>query len=298
MKLKIYVLDRKALMKIALAIILITASVTVSRPYTVQVFNTLAGKQERKLPIYCVETNEKKISISFDAAWGADDTDDLLRILQENDVKSTFFLVGEWVARYPEEVKKIAAAGHDIGNHSDTHPHMAQLSKEGVKKELMGAHQKVKELTGIEMNLFRPPFGEYNNTVIEGAKECGYYTIQWDIDSLDWKEYGSDPMIRQVLGHKHLGNGSIVLFHNNAKYTKDSLDTIIKGLKSKGFQLVPISQLIIKDHYYMDHEGRQKVLSSAVQTSVHEEAGQPFSLEIYEEILFDENEEGTVRENK
>ncbi|NLL70242.1 MAG: polysaccharide deacetylase family protein [Epulopiscium sp.] len=232
----------------------------VSKPYLHELSQTMAQKPTRKLPIYCVEQEDKKIAISFDAAWGADDTDDLLRILEKHNVKTTFFLVGDWVKRYPEEVKRIAATGHEIGNHSDTHPHVGKMSKDAIKKEIMAAHQRVKEVTGIDMNLFRPPYGEYNNTVIEAAEECGYYTIQWDVDSLDWKEYGVDPLIRQVLDHKHLGSGSIVLFHNNAKYTKDALDSILQGLKDKGFEIVPVSQLILKENYYMDHEGRQKPL--------------------------------------
>ena len=107
------------------------------------------------------------------------------------------------------------------------------------------------------MFLFRPPFGEYDNKVIEGAEECGYYTIQWDVDSLDWKEFGVEHEVNQVLNHKHLGNGSIILFHNDAKYTPQALDTIIKGLKEKGYEIVPISELIIKDNYSINHEGRQ-----------------------------------------
>ena len=146
------------------------------------------AEAERKLPIYCVDTPEKKVSISFDAAWGADDTDELLRILNENDVKTTFFMCGYWVDDYPEEVKKIAEAGHDLGNHSATHPHMSQLTKEQIKEELQTAHQKVKTLTGVDMELFRPPFGEYDNKTIEAAEETGYYTIQWDVDSLDRSE--------------------------------------------------------------------------------------------------------------
>jgi len=153
-------------------------------PHCVDVFNSVADNN-KKLPIYCVDTEEKKVSISFDAAWGADDTDELLRILRENDVKTTFFMCGYWVDDYPEEVMKIAAEGHDIGNHSATHPHMSALSKDQISEELKTTHDKVYELTGIEMELFRPPFGEYTNTVIETAEELGYYTIQWDVDGLD-----------------------------------------------------------------------------------------------------------------
>lgn len=212
---------------------------------------------EKQLPIYCVGTQEKKVAISFDAAWGADDTSTLLDILDKNDVKATFFLCGYWVDKYPEEVKMIYDGGHDIGNHSDTHPHSNQLSLEQNKNEIQQVHKKVKDLLGYEMNLYRPPFGEYNNTVLNAAKECNYYAIQWDIDSLDWKEYGVQKEISQVLDNKKLSNGSIILFHNDAKYTPDALDTIIKGLKEKGYEVVPVSQLIIKDNYYMNHEGRQ-----------------------------------------
>jgi polysaccharide deacetylase family sporulation protein PdaB len=242
-----------------IAIVLCGAFVAVSfgKAASVHVFEQLSQAGERKLPIYCVETDEKKIAISFDAAWGADDTDELLRILDENDVKTTFFMCGYWVDDYPEEVKKIAEAGHDLGNHSSTHPHMSKLSKEQIKAELMETEEKVKNLTGVDMELFRPPFGEYNNNVIEAAQECGYYTIQWDVDSLDWKEYGVDSEINQVLNHKHLGNGSIILFHNDAKYTPQALDAIIKGLKEKGYEIVPVSELIIRDNFEMNHEGRQ-----------------------------------------
>lgn len=143
---------------------------------------------KRKLPIYCVDTQGKpQISISFDAAWGAEDTDTLIEILKNNNVNATFFLCGYWVDKYPEEVKKIYEAGNDIGNHSNTHPHSSKLSLEDNKKNIMECHNKIKALLNIEPNLYRPPFGEYNDTVITAAEECNYYPIQWDIDSLGTK---------------------------------------------------------------------------------------------------------------
>ncbi|MBR4016028.1 MAG: polysaccharide deacetylase family protein [Anaerotignum sp.] len=250
-------------MGVICGVVLLSAATVTLPPAAAKVSAILTANEERKLPIYCVDTEKPQISISFDAAWGADDTDDLLRILEENDVKATFFLCGYWVEKYPEEVKRIAEAGHDLGNHSATHPHMSQISSEEIAKELADCHRKVKDLTGIEMDLFRPPFGEYDNHVIETATENGYYTIQWDIDSLDWKEQGPQAEINQVLNHKHLGNGSIVLFHNDAKYTPEVLDTIIKGLKEKGFELVPLSELILRENFEMDHEGRQKSVSAS-----------------------------------
>ena len=166
----------------------ITAAVAVkAAPPAAKAVFSVASNSERLLPIYCVETEKPQVAISFDAASGADDTDTLLQILEENDVKTTFFMCGYWVDKYPEEVKKIAEAGHDLGNHSATHPHMSQLSKEQIKEELITTGNKIEELTGVKSELFRPPFGEYTNDVISAAEECGYYTIQWDVEGLDTK---------------------------------------------------------------------------------------------------------------
>lgn len=233
---------------------LFVLSATTWLPHFVSVSGT-AG--ERELPIYCVETEKPQISISFDAAWGNEDTQTLLDILAAHQVKATFFMTGEWVESYPEDVKKIYEAGHDLGNHSQNHKYMSKLSDEEKTQELMSVHQKVKELTGYDMFLFRPPYGDYDSAVVANARQNGYYPIQWNIDSLDWKDHGADAIIKKITEHKNLSNGSIILCHNGAKYTKDALDTVITTLQDKGYEFVPISQLIYKDHYHMDHEGRQ-----------------------------------------
>lgn len=211
----------------------------------------------KELPIYCVQTEEPKIAITFDAAWGNEDTRKILEILKKHDVKATFFMTGGWVASYPDDVKSILSEGHDLGNHSENHKNMSQLSDAEKEQELMSVHDKVKELTGYEMFLFRPPYGDYDNAVVKTAAKCGYYTVQWDVDSLDWKDYGVDSIIKTVTQHAHLGNGSIILCHNGAKYTAEALDTMITTLKDKGYTFVPLSELIIRDKYHMDSEGRQ-----------------------------------------
>lgn len=220
----------------------------------VKVSSNVNGKE---LPIYCVQTDEKKVALSFDAAWGNDDTQRILDILKEHDVHVTFFMTGGWVESYPDDVKAIYEAGHDLGNHSQNHKNMSQLSDEEKTQELMSVHEKVKELTGVKMQLFRPPYGDYDDAVVLNARENGYYPIQWDVDSLDWKDYGVDSILNTVLNHKALGNGSIILCHNGAKYTADALDVLLDGLKEKGYQVVPISQLIYKENYHMDVTGRQ-----------------------------------------
>lgn len=238
----------------AVAVVALVNVIMAADPGFITVSNSVNG---RELPIYCVDTPEKKVALSFDAAWGNEDTNIILDILKENDVSVTFFMTGGWVEKYPEDVKAIFAAGHDLGNHSENHKNMSQLSDEQCKEELRKVHEKVKKLTGYEMFLFRPPYGDYDNHVITNAKDCGYYTIQWDVDSLDWKDYGVDSIIKTVTQHKHLGNGSIILCHNGAKYTAQALDAMIKNLKEQGYTIVPVSELIYKEDYHMDHEGRQ-----------------------------------------
>lgn len=213
--------------------------------------------KNRQLPIYCVQSQKPMVALSFDAAWGNEDTRQIMDILSKYNVKATFFMTGGWVEKYPDDVKYIASQGHDLGNHSENHKNMSQLEKDEILSEIQSVHSKVKTLTGIDMQLFRPPYGDFDNDVITSVLDTGYYPIQWDVDSLDWKDYGTDSIIKTVLENEHLGNGSIILMHNGAKYTPKALETIITGLQQKGFELIPISQLIIKDHYHLDHEGRQ-----------------------------------------
>lgn len=211
----------------------------------------------RKIPIYCVDTQKPQVALSFDAAWGNEDTQTLLDILAKHNVKATFFMTGGWVESYPDDVKAIAAAGHDLGNHSENHKQMSQLSASDCQTEIQKVHDKVKALTGTDMILFRPPYGDYNNQLVEVANGMGYHVIQWDVDSLDWKDYGAQDIVSRVLNHKNLGNGSIILMHNGAKYTKDALEQVITGLQEKGYELVPISELIYTENYTTDQTGRQ-----------------------------------------
>ena len=221
-----------------------------------------AHADNKLLPIYCVDrsadSGTPKVALSFDAAWGNEDTSKILDILAQYNIKVTFFMTGGWIEKYPDDVKAIAAAGHDLANHSENHKQMSKLSADECKSEIMTAHDKVKTLTGIDMSLFRPPYGDYNNTLIKTANEqCNYHVIQWDVDSLDWKDYTAEQIRNRILDHKHLGNGSIILMHNGAKHTAEALESIILGLQEKGYELVPISQLILSGEYTIDHEGRQ-----------------------------------------
>lgn len=256
---KLYVITaKKLIVNLAIVIALFTA-VGLNYNQTKAVFQNEAS---RKLPIYNVQREDKVCAISFDAAWGNEDTHDLIEILKNYKVKATFFVVGDWVDRFPESVKELDDAGHDIMNHSNSHPHMTQISKEKMIEEITECDNKIEKLTGKKPNLFRPPYGDYNDNVITTMHETGHYTIQWNIDSLDWKDLSADEIFNRVT--KNVENGSIILFHNAAKNTPEALPRILEKLQNDGFKIIKINDLIYKDNYYMDTAGKQIPINKEV----------------------------------
>ena len=210
--------------------------------------------EPREIPIYYVDTDEKVCALSFDAAWGNEQTNTLLDILDEYEIKSTFFLVKQWVDQYPDDVKEIAARGHDVGNHSATHPHMASLTSDEQIKEIGDCNAAVEELTGSRPTLFRAPYGEYDNKLVQNLRDNGMYCVQWNIDSLDWKDPSPGEMVKRI--REKLCPGSIILMHNGAKNTPEALPQIIEMIQGEGYTIVPISELLPEGDYYTDHEGK------------------------------------------
>ncbi len=215
-----------------------------------------ASAANRDLPIYSVERPNKVVSLTFDAAWGNEDTQTLIDILARYNIRATFFVVGSWAEKYPESVRALAEAGHEVMNHSDTHPHMTALSEAQMREELQACDDKVEALTGVRPILFRPPYGDYSDAVVAAARETGHYTIQWDVDSLDWKGISAAEITKRVL--ERTREGSIVLFHNAAEHTPAALPGIIEGLLREGYTFLPVSELIYREGFEVDHAGRQQ----------------------------------------
>lgn len=211
--------------------------------------------QKRELPIYSVARDDKVLSISFDASWGADKTIPILDILDKYNVKTTFFLVGGWVDKYPEMLKEIVSRGHEIGNHSDTHPHMSQQSEAQIRTELHNMSDKVEKLTGVRPTLFRPPYGDYNNRVVTVSRAEGYECVQWSIDSLDWKDRGTADIIKQCT--YRVQPGDIVLFHNDSNDIVNALPTVIEHYQQLGYTIIPVSEILLEGEYTIDVQGRQ-----------------------------------------
>ncbi len=209
----------------------------------------------RNLPIYCIDTKDKKIAISFDVSWGEDNIEKILDILDKYNIKATFFLVGGWVDENPDKVKEIYKRGHEIGNHSNRHPDMTKISKERIIQEIDINDAKIRQLTGEGTKLFRFPEGAYNDSAVQIASGTGHYCIQWDVDSIDWKEEGADIEYNRII--KNTKPGSILLFHNTAKYTPGNLPKIIENLQRNGYKFMKIGDLIYKTDYKIDYSGKQ-----------------------------------------
>ena len=259
---KMYVLNIKQIIFGFTAAILVV-SLTVFG-FTIAKAERETVSQTRLIPIYNVEKSEKVISLSFDAAWGNEDTQQLIDILGKYNIKATFFVVGEWVDKYPESVKALADAGHEIMNHSNTHPDMVKLSVEDMKNEIVSCNEKIKAITGKSPTLFRAPYGSYSNQLIETLDGLDMYCIQWNIDSLDWKDPSVEQLVKNVTSKASAG--SICLFHNAAKNTPEALPQIIEALQADGYTFIPISQMIMTDGYYIDHAGCQRPETSASST--------------------------------
>ncbi len=217
------------------------------------IYNNVSPK---KVPIYSVETDEKAVALTFDAAWGADKTLGILETLEEKDACATFFLVEFWGEKYKDELKKLAASNRiEIGTHSATHPYMSKLSKSQMELELTTSREIIENITGRKVDLFRPPYGDYSDTLLNVCKEQGLYAIQWDVDSLDWKNLSKEQIASRIVGSAR--NGSIILMHNDGKHTLDALPSVIDGLRAKGFTFKTVGELIYRDNYTIDHTGRQ-----------------------------------------
>lgn len=232
----------------------------ISQLKNIEVMETLSSAVsqfgDRKLPVYSVQTTEKKIALSFDCAWGAEDFDSMMETLDKHNVKATFFMTGGFVSDNPECVKTLVEKGHEPGNHSEHHYDMATITAGEMKTEIMDVHKKVKELTGKDMKVFRPPYGSYNNELIDTVYGCDYYPIQWDVDSLDWKGISAGEITKRVTGK--VTNGSIVLFHNAGEHTPEALPDILDYLLGEGYEIVPISKILLtNEETYIDHTGRQ-----------------------------------------
>lgn len=239
-------------MAILFLLVIVTLSVNINGYVPASVF---FNNGLREVPVYYVSTDTNKVAISFDAAWGADKTEKIMEICDEYGIKATFFLVGFWVEEHPELVKKIDEKGFEIGTHSNTHPDMTKLSKEQMKIELETSCNLIKNITNKDVSIFRAPYGAYNDTLINTARELNLVTVQWDVDSLDWKGLSAGEITNRVLNG--VRNGSIILCHNNSDHILEALPLMLDRLQKRGYEITTVGNVIYKKDFVVDNNGMQ-----------------------------------------
>lgn len=218
--------------------------------------------EKKNQPIYSVDTEEKKIAITFDVNWAEKEyLYDILDVLDKYNVKATFFVMGKWVV-YPagnvEKLQEIYNRGHEIGNHSYVHPDFVKVGKERMVEEITKTEDIIKQTIGVKTELFRFPSGSYNDSGLKVVEELGYKSIHWNVDSVDWKQSGLESEYNRVI--KKVKPGSIILFHNNGKYTPTNLDKLIPELQSQGYEFVKVGDMIYKEGCEIDNDGVQRLL--------------------------------------
>ena len=209
----------------------------------------------RSLPVYSVEREDNKVALTFDCAWGVEYTDAILQCLEEARAHATFFMVQFWVEKYPEYVKKVSDAGHEIGTHSATHSYMSRLSEEEIKRELTSSAEAITAACGKQVDLFRAPYGDFDDLLIDTSNAMGMLPVQWDVDSLDWKDLSASDIAARIV--ERTKSGSIILMHNNGLHTAEALPIVLSTLRAKGFEFVPVGELVYRENYTIDATGRQ-----------------------------------------
>lgn len=216
---------------------------------------SLVSITEKELPIYSVQREEALVALTFNCAWEENDIPQLLDLLERENIKATFFLVGQWIERYPDSVRQIVDAGHEIGNHSYSHVDFVGAGEEVIRQQMEKTDALIREVTGSDPVLARVPSGSYDSRVIRLLRQEGYEVIQWDVDSIDWKKPPAEEITERIL--TKVQNGSIVLFHSGAATTLEALPDVIAGLREKGYCFTTVGDLLLKGETVMDHTGRQ-----------------------------------------
>lgn len=256
-----YVTNKDKIVSVAIALSTVLVLFLLAATFKSNNFNNsiqTSASTSKILPIYNVDTEENKVALTINCAWNADDIDLILETLSKNEIKATFFMVGDWVSNFPDAVKKIYESGNEIANHSESHSHVNKLNYEKNVEEITKCSDRIKAITGNSTILYRGPYGEYNDTVVKASKDTNHIMIQWNIDSLDYKGLTGEQMWDRI--KPKLEKGSIILMHNGTENTALSLDMIIKNIKQEGYELVTVSDLIYKENYIIDNNGVQHKL--------------------------------------
>lgn len=237
-------INRKLLVVILVATLAISSLYFVSRLSEERVTLALPAATGGDPPLFYVKTQAKKVAFTFDISWGTKTPDLVLPILQQSGIKATFFISGPWTRRHVDIAQRIIAGGHELASHGDKHVNLSQYNKEAITENITKARDDIKAATGMDTKYFRPPNGDYDDLVVATARELGYETVIWGLDSIDWKNPGVDFMVNRIM--KRVFPGAIILFHasDSSKQTHEALPPIIEGLRKAGYEMVTLTELL------------------------------------------------------
>ncbi len=190
---------------------------------------------------YNGDKNSNNVSLMINVYWGSEYLDDILKILDDNNVKTTFFVGGTWAVLNEDYLLKIYNAGHELANHGYHHKDHDKLNEEGNLNEISTTHTIIKELLNVDMNLFAPPSGAYDKTTVSCASQLGYKTIMWTRDTIDWRDQDVNLIYNRAIKNAH--GGDLILMHPT-KATVEALPKIIDYFKSNNFNLTKVSDNI------------------------------------------------------
>ena len=232
----------------AIAVVVLAAVI----PYA---YASLTVSAARQMPIYCTDRSDKAVALTFDAAWGDEDAAAVLDILAAHNATATFFVTGDWAARCEDTVQALTAAGQELAAGGDGYLNLTSLTREQQRYQVTACSDRLRALTGVSPTLFRAPYGDFNDSLMAVLGEQGLTGIQWDVDSLDWRDASADAIAARVL--TGVSSGSILRFRLDAAHTVEALPDILTALEAEGYRFLPVSALIAADSYTVNHEGRQ-----------------------------------------
>ena len=248
---KVLLIRRKYVVAVALVLSVIAIFYIINHPAVVGV-----SGRERVLPIYSVYRDDQAISLTFNVTDPADTTIlQIMETLNAYDVRASFFVTGQWIRQNEAVALRLTEHGHELGNLSDDHSFLRQQSTSAMRENIAACNATIEAITGARPAIFRAPYGGYDDNLVTLARSLGLHTVQWSIDSGDWRGLNAETIARQV--QRGAFPGGIVLLHANLEQTALALPGIIEGLQEKGYDLIPLSELVHQTAYTISLTGRQ-----------------------------------------
>lgn len=255
---RIFIMKKGTLIKAAVFVLLIVGAVLYTNYFMQDSSDVFSGKDNQQMPVCSVKTDVKEVALTIDTAFGNDKTQAILDILDEYNVKATFFVVGLWARENPDLLTEIIKAGHEVQNHSMTHERYPDMEVTDVLADAQAAQTLLDEATGKKANIIRLPFGAFDDKTLKILQDNGFIPVKWSVDGEDWKTQDIKEVYNNVI--KNTKGGDIIMLQNNTVGAEGALSDIIAHLLDKGYEFKTISDLIPKGNIVVDDKGRASVL--------------------------------------